>query len=432
MPRVIAAAEKAGALGAFLSGSGSTIAAVTLTRSTQSWRSHVARGKIDIARTIIITTADNDGAQIKLHQTSESNFRWVTDLKISNSSPSTSFSDAAVDFAPAILRGILYALSFIYERIVQLRLYLYRKRIFRERTLGCLVISIGNLTVGGHGQDADRRKIRARLASRRTPRRHSQPRLQRACRVPSKRSWLDRLQNKDVDPPRVVSDGKSLLLDSLTAGDEPYMLAHNLKDVIVLVDKDRVKSGLFAIDKWKVDTLLLDDGLQYLHLKHRLDIVLVDRQAPFGNEFLLPRGTLREPPRNLRRASYIFITKSTGEPNDALIERIRRYNRTAEIIECAHKPLYLQNIFTGEQLPLERLRDTFIGSICGIAAPESFEDGLRKLGARIDLAKRYIDHHRYTEAELQSFINRCIRRDLEMIVTTEKDAVRMPRLAETE
>jgi tetraacyldisaccharide 4'-kinase len=208
------------------------------------------------------------------------------------------------------------------------------------------------------------------------------------------------------------------------------MLAHNLKNVIVLVDKDRVKSGLLAIDKWKVDTLLLDDGLQYLHLKHRLDIVLIDRQAPFGNEFLLPRGTLREPRRNLRRASYIFITKCTGESNEALIARIRRYNRTAEIIECTHKPLYLQNMLTGDTLPLERLRDTFVGSICGIAAPESFEDGLRKLGARVDLAKRYIDHHRYTEAELQTFMNRCLRRDLEMIVTTEKDAVRMPRLSD--
>jgi len=152
--------------------------------------------------------------------------------------------------------------------------------------------------------------------------------------------------------------------------------------LIVLVDKDRVKSGKFAIDKWKADTILLDDGLQYLHLKHRLDIVLIDRQAPFGNEFLLPRGTLREPPRNLRRASYIFITKSTGESNDALVERIRRYNRTAEIIECAHKPLYLQDIFAGEQLPLVRLRDTYIGSMCGIAAPDSFEDGLRNWAPR--------------------------------------------------
>jgi tetraacyldisaccharide 4'-kinase len=210
------------------------------------------------------------------------------------------------------------------------------------------------------------------------------------------------------------------------------MLAHNLKDVIVLVDKDRVKSGRFAVDKWQIDTLLLDDGFQYLHLKHRLDMVLVDRQAPFGNEFMLPRGTLRERPGNLRRASYIFITKNTGEPNFELMRRIRRYNRTAEVIECAHKPLYLQNVFTGEQLPLEALRDAFIGSLCAIAAPESFEGALNKLGARVDLAKSYIDHHYYTEAELVSFINRCIRRDLAMVVTTEKDSVRMPRLPEAD
>jgi tetraacyldisaccharide 4'-kinase len=327
------------------------------------------------------------------------------------------------------LRGILHGLSFIYERIVQLRLFFYRKRIFRERALGCLVISVGNLTVGGTGKTPIVEKFARALQTggRRVAI------LSRGYKsVPRKRGWLDRLNRRMVEPPRIVSDGKSLLLDSRTAGDEPYMLAHNLKDVVVLVDKDRVKSGLLAIDKWKVDTLLLDDGLQYLHLKHRLDIVLVDRQAPFGNEFLLPRGTLREAPRNLRRASYIFITKNTGESNEALIQRIRRYNRTAEIIECAHKPLYLENVFTGERLPLERLRDAFVGSICGIAAPESFEGALKKLGAHVDLAKRYIDHHYYTEAELTTFINRCLRRDLAMIVTTEKDAVRMPHLSESE
>src|SRR5436305_5379925 len=301
----------------------------------------------------------------------------------------------------SVLRAILYALSFVYDRLVQLRLYLYRKRVFRERALGCLVISIGNLRVGGTGKTPIVEKFARALQSggRRVAI------LSRGYKsVPRKRSWLDRIKKKDVDPPRVVSDGKSLLLDSLTAGDEPYMLAHNLGDVIVLVDKDRVKSGRFAIDKWNIDTLLLDDGLQYLHLKHRLDMVLVDRQAPFGNEFLLPRGTLRESPRNLRRASYIFITKNTGEPNNALIQRVRCYNRTAAVLECAHKPLYLQNVFTGEQLPLEALRDAFIGSLCAIAAPESFEKALEKLGAHVDLAQHYIVHHYYTVTELMIFL----------------------------
>src|SRR5881398_3492932 len=331
-------------------------------------------------------------------------------------------------FRAAILRSFLYLLSLVYERLVQVRLFLYRKRVLRERALGCLVISIGNLTVGGTGKTPVVEKFARALQAggRRVAI------LSRGYKsVPRKRKLLSRLRG-DSDLPRVVSDGKSLLLDSVTAGDEPYMLAHNLKDVIVLVDKDRVKSGRLAIDKWQVDTLLLDDGFQYLHLKHRLDMVLVDRQAPFGNEFLLPRGTLREGPRNLRRASYIFITKNTGDANFELMRRIRRYNRTAEVIECAHKPLYLQNIFTGEQLPLEALRDAFIGSLCAIAAPESFEGALTKLRAHVDLAKSYIDHHYYTEAELVSFTNRCIRRDLAMIVTTEKDSVRMPRLPEAE
>ncbi|MBA2430914.1 MAG: tetraacyldisaccharide 4'-kinase [Chthoniobacterales bacterium] len=330
-------------------------------------------------------------------------------------------------FRAGLLRGVLYALSFVYQDVVQLRLFLYRHRIFRERTLGCLVVSIGNLTVGGTGKTPIVEKF-ARALNNGGRRVAILSRGYKSVPQPPPKKFGFFRARKTPLPPRVVSDGKSLLLDSTTAGDEPYMLASNLKNVVVLVDKDRVKAGKYAIKEFGVDTLLLDDGLQYLHLKHRLDIVLIDRQAPFGNEHLLPRGTLREPPENLRRASYIFITKSTGDPDEELRARIRGYNRTAEIIECAHQPLYLQNVFTGAQLPLERLRDTFIGSLCGIAAPESFEGGLRKLGAKIELAKRYTDHHRYTEAELQRFVNRCIRRDLAMIVTTEKDAVRFPRL----
>jgi tetraacyldisaccharide 4'-kinase len=166
--------------------------------------------------------------------------------------------------------------------------------------------------------------------------------------------------------------------------------------------------------------------MQYLPLKHRLEFCLIDRQAPFGIEFILPRGTLREPPSNLRRASYIFITKSDGTDNSKLISRIRRYNRTAEIIECTHQALYLQNLYTDERHPLEFLHGKYIGAISGIARPESFEDKLVALGANLQITKRFADHHRFTAKELQEFMDRCVRRDLDCIVTTEKDSVRFP------
>jgi tetraacyldisaccharide 4'-kinase len=351
--------------------------------------------------------------------------RWLDDLEqyaievILNKKPG---------FRASLLRVILRALSFIYLAIVQVRLYLYRNRILKEHQLGCLVISIGNLTVGGTGKTPVVEKF-ARALQGGGRRVAILSRGYKSIDKRRKKSWLERLIDQNApDPPRVVSDGKNVLLDSATAGDEPYMLASNLRGVAVVVDKDRVKAGLHAIKELDVDTLLLDDGLQYLHLKHRLDIVLVDRQAPFGNEHLLPRGTLREPPRNIRRASYILITKCNGKSNDALIQQIRRFNRTAEIIECAHRPLYLQHVYRDERLPLDYLQDLYIASLCGIAAPESFESGLRRLGAKIELSRHFADHHRYTEKELRTFLERCVKRDVHAIITTEKDAVRLPKI----
>ena len=332
----------------------------------------------------------------------------------------------------ALLRWLLWGLSWLFRGIVQFRLRLYRKRILRERALGCLVISIGNLTVGGTGKTPVVEKF-ARALQTGGRRVAILSRGYKSKKPPLFKRIINRLGSEQEFIPRIVSDGKKLLLGSRLAGDEPYMLAKNLQDVIVLVDRDRVKSGVYAIEKMGCDTLLLDDGLQYLRLKHRLDVVLVDRQAPFGNEFLLPRGTLREPPLNLRRASFIFITKCVpGADNSDLIARIRQYNRTAEIVECMHSPQYLQHVFTGEKLPLSYLKGRHIGALSAIARPESFEDGLRKLGAKIELSRHFADHHRFTEKEIAGFIRRCANRDLDAILTTEKDCVRFPKLKEME
>ncbi|MBI3192661.1 MAG: tetraacyldisaccharide 4'-kinase, partial [Pedosphaera parvula] len=159
----------------------------------------------------------------------------------------------------------------------------------------------------------------------------------------------------------------------------------------------------------------------------RRDIVLVDCQQPFGNEFMLPRGTLREPPSHLARAQTIFLTKSDGRTKD-LRKRIAHHNPTAGIIECVHHPLYFEDVFTGEQYGLDFLRGRKIASLSGIAQPESFEESLVKQGGELVYAKRFADHHRFTQQEILNVINRSKKRQAEMIITTQKDAVRFPKL----
>jgi tetraacyldisaccharide 4'-kinase len=326
------------------------------------------------------------------------------------------------------LKFVLGGFARLYERAVQTRLGLYRRRLLRAQELGCPVVSIGNLTVGGTGKTpvaemlARELQLRGRRVAILSRGYKSVPRpvMQRL------RSRLSK--NLDLFPPRIVSDGDQVLLDSRRAGDEPHMLAKNLPGVCVLVDKDRVKSGLHALRHFDSDLLLLDDGLQYQRLRHRLDIVLIDRQSPFGNEHLLPRGTLREPPGNLRRASYIIVTRCGAEPDDKLLARLRRLNRTAAIIECNHAPRHWEDIRTGAKFPLDHLRGRHVGAMSGIARPESFEEGVRELGAIVEITKAFADHHRFTKKEILRFLEWCDRRSLDALVTTEKDAVRFPEI----
>ena len=328
----------------------------------------------------------------------------------------------------AFARGFLFFLSKIFEMAVKFRRFLYNVRILRDTTLGVQVIAIGNLTVGGTGKTPVVEKFARELQDQG---RHVAilSRGYRSKPPPLSKRLLNKLLfREDRTPPRIVSDGKSLLLDSETAGDEPYMLASNLKDVVVLVDKDRVKSGRYAIEKFGCDTLLLDDGFQYWKLRgRRRDIVLIDRQQPFGNERMLPRGTLREPPAHLARAGTIFITKSDGN-TDELRKRISQYNSTAPIIECIHHPLYFEDVFTGKRQNIDFLKGMKVATLSGIAQPESFENSLTALGAELVYAKRFADHHRFTQQEIINVINRSKKRQADFILTTQKDAVRFPKI----
>jgi tetraacyldisaccharide 4'-kinase len=332
------------------------------------------------------------------------------------------------DFRAKLTRGFLSGSSKIFMVAVKLRRWLYNVRLLRDKTLGVQVIAIGNLTVGGTGKTPVVEKFARELrdAGRNVA---ILSRGYRSKPPPIHILLLNKiLFREDATPPRVVSDGKSLLLDSEMAGDEPYMLASNLKDVVVLVDKDRVKSGRYAIEKFGCDTLLLDDGFQYWKLRgRRHDVVLIDRQQPFGNEHLLPRGTLREPPSHLARAQTIFITKSDGNTYE-LRERISKLNSSAAVIECVHHPLYLEDVFTAERKALDFLRGKKVASLSGIAQPESFEQSLVKLGADLVYSKRFADHHRFSQQEILNTINRGKKRQAEVIITTQKDAVRFPKI----
>src|SRR5438477_1232567 len=328
----------------------------------------------------------------------------------------------------AIVRFILALLSRVFAVLVKIRRFLYNVRLLRDSTLGVQVIAIGNLTVGGTGKTPVVEKFARELRDQgRTVAILS--RGYRSKPPPLTRRLIDRfLFRRDRTPPRVVSDGQALLLDSETAGDEPYMLASNLKDVIVLVDKNRVKSGRYAIEKFGCDTLLLDDGFQYWKLRgRRMDVVLIDYQQPFGNEHLLPRGTLREPPSHLARANTVFITKSDGN-TAALRQRIAQLNANVGIIECVHHPLYFEDVFTSERYNLELLKEKKIASLSGIAQPESFEQSLVKLGGELVYSKRFADHHRFSQQEVLNVINRSKKRQAHAIITTQKDAVRFPKL----
>jgi tetraacyldisaccharide 4'-kinase len=338
-------------------------------------------------------------------------------------------SEQRPGYRATFLRGLLYLCSKLYLILaVKTRRFLYNVRILRDSTLGVQVIAVGNLTFGGTGKTPVVEKFARELQDQgRTVAILS--RGYRSKPPPLSKRLVDKLLfREDRTPPRVVSDGKSLLLDSETAGDEPYMLASNLKNVVVLVDKDRVKAGRYAIEKFGCDTLLLDDGFQYWRLRgRRQDIVLIDRQQPFGNEHLIPRGSLREPPSHLARANTIFITKSDGQTEE-LRRRITRYNSTAGIIECIHHPLYFEDVFTGQRHGLELIKDRKVASLSGIAQPESFEQSLTTLGAAVVYSKRFADHHRFSQQEILNTINRGKKRQAEFIITTQKDAVRFPKI----
>ena len=330
-------------------------------------------------------------------------------------------ADENQPFPMRALLAFLKALSFLFAFVVSVRYLLSKAGILRRYPLGIQVISIGNVTAGGTGKTPVTELFARTLAAKG----RKVAILSRGYRR-KEASWWQRMFTQVIDPPLVVSDGKRVRLDSAVGGDEPYMLASNLPGVAVVVDRDRVKAGRYAIKRLGCDTIILDDGFQYQRLKHSVEVVLVDATNPFGNGNMLPRGILREPVCHLKRADIIFLTKCRGDLSETIAE-IRKYNKKAEIVKCSHSPKVLKDVWSREEFPLSWLEGKTVCTLSGIASPKGFENSLRHLGAKVVWCERYADHHRYDSSEILYALNRTADMGSDALVTTEKDAVRFPR-----
>lgn len=324
------------------------------------------------------------------------------------------------------VKCVLWALSQLYRVVMWARLRLYDMGIFRRPSLGCLTISVGNITVGGTGKTP----VGEMLARSLSEKGRKVAILSRGYKSKHPRRGGKR-GGADQYSPRVVSDGKRVLLDADHAGDEPYLLARNLNGVAVLVDKNRVKAGRYAISRMGVDTVILDDGFQYLALGRRLDLVLIDCTNPFGNGHLLPRGILREPLSALKRADYFLLTNTGGVELEAIRLKLRKVNPTAEIVETAYRPLYFEELTSGRREQPEFVRGKHVHVVSAIARPDSFEKTVEKLGARIRKRLRFVDHHRFSREEIHRILAEASAGGADCVLTTQKDAVRLPPLKST-
>lgn len=310
-----------------------------------------------------------------------------------------------------LLEPVLGAASVFYGLLVRLRLGLYRIGILKRKRSAQRVISIGNLTLGGTGKTPAVIQVADVL-------------LKHGKRPAVISRGYGR---KDESEIIAVSDGKNVLVDTRTGGDEPVLIASKLAGIPVVAGSNRFRAALFAHRQFATDIVILDDGFQHLRLHRNLDIVLIDAADPFGNGNLFPSGILRERPDALRRAHAVLISGTDRADVEAIKRTIRRHTG-ARIFTSCHVPTDLVDVMTGRAEPFTVLRGISIIAVAGIARPSSFLSLLRSGGADIKAFFTYPDHYDYTKSDLARFYQKAADENVKMIVTTEKDAVRLNNL----
>ncbi len=275
------------------------------------------------------------------------------------------------------------------------------------------VISVGNITVGGTGKTPVCRYFTGRFEKN------------------NKRVGIvTRGYGRRDDAPVVICSGDDVS-DWMKYGDEPTLFLRGTENLVVAIDIDRGRSGLLLADQYECDVLLADDAFQFVTLHRDVDIVVLDSAAPFGFDRLLPRGLLREPVSCLERADVFWIAKADTMDPDVRARTISVLGEKFHdkpIVESALVPVKLRRVNDPEETAEPGdLRDRFVMCVSGIGVPESFEKTVRRLTKREIIPYRFTDHHAFTEAELRAVEAESAREGVEFIVTTEKDAVRIPR-----
>jgi tetraacyldisaccharide 4'-kinase len=232
------------------------------------------------------------------------------------------------------------------------------------------------------------------------------------------------------------------------AGDEASLMAERLKGVPIVKGKDRYEAGMFALRHLDPDFALpgskvlfvLDDGFQHWKLARDIDIVLIDATDPFGNRKLLPAGRLREPLREMGRADIVVISKKPQQdperdglhgpsPMDRLIDEIRDNNPRAPLYVAEHVAAGL-NTLSGRDLPADALSGRRVLGFCGLGNPASFRNTLQGLkGLLADDILSFRDHVVYAPRHIRKIRREALRRNVDWIVTTEKDIMKLKELA---
>jgi tetraacyldisaccharide 4'-kinase len=213
-------------------------------------------------------------------------------------------------------------------------------------------------------------------------------------------------------------------------------------EVPVLVGQDRYRSGLLALDKFNPDVIVLDDGFQHLKLARDINLVLLDNRRPFGNKYLLPRGSLREPVSSLRRADIFILARSDSGPEAAETKDLtvlNSYLKGRRLYKTTHVPVLYTWLkpgrpVTGADLPLSNsfstcnfsvLKDRKILAFSGIAKNDEFKQTLEDLGCDLTGFMGFRDHHPYSDNDFFKILESAKNSSADCLCTTDKDFARM-------